>query len=109
MRIMMFSAIWMIGVLTAACLDAARVSPKPPRASQAASDGVPASSSAQEQPALETPNPENGAAPVLEGARSAIATPNTANGSIEIVITERPPACGRLEPFPATCESAWRV
>ena len=41
--------------------------------------------------------------------RQATATPNAANGYIEIVIDERSASCGSYAPFPPTCEPAWRI
>jgi hypothetical protein len=41
--------------------------------------------------------------------REAIATPNVANGHIEIAFGEPRAACGPYVAFPSTCEPAWRV
>jgi hypothetical protein len=42
-------------------------------------------------------------------ARAALATPNAATGTIELVIPDRPTSCGPLQQFPKTCERASRV
>ena len=43
------------------------------------------------------------------GGRFARATPNTGSGSIELVLADHPIPCGAYQPFPKTCEPAWRI
>jgi hypothetical protein len=53
--------------------------------------------------------PKRPATSPVAGTRYFRATPNAANGWIELVISDRPTACGPHQEFPSTCEPAWRV
>jgi hypothetical protein len=111
-RMIDVSAFLMVSVVTGGCKQAPCLSPEPPGGAKA-----------RQEPALTTSAPRTRVAPeesddasapqrpssALDGARSALATPNAANGCIEIVLTDLPAPCGPHRPFPATCDPAWRV
>jgi hypothetical protein len=93
-----------VGTVGGGCLSAAGAGPKaarpksPPAAPAATTQAAPKRSEDAGKPSTPASAP-----------RQAIATPNSANGHIEIVIDERSATCGALVPFPSTCEPTWRV
>jgi hypothetical protein len=101
------SALASLGAL-AGCRNDSRISPEPP--GKAAPTAAPVSTVQAPNSVEKTtpPAPKRPATAPL-GQRDARATPNAANGSIEIVIADRPTECGPHKEFPATCEPAWRI
>jgi hypothetical protein len=89
----------------AGCRQGATISPEGPRGSPP--PGRP-SAAAHAGPVAE-PSSADERAPAHTGPRFALATPNAANGFIELVLSDRPTACGPHRAFPETCEPAWRV
>jgi hypothetical protein len=64
---------------------------------------------APDRPAPASPEATDTPLPAALPLREAIATPNVANGYIEIVLGDPRASCGPLVPFPSTCEPAWRI
>jgi hypothetical protein len=94
--------------LLGGCRETTRISPE--RSAPGDAGVVP------ERSTPERPKPANALStqakrPAMSGGggRFALATPDAASGTIELVITDRPTLCGPHQPFPKTCEPAWRI
>lgn len=112
--VMRLGMLAVVSVSMVACGDVAHVPPNPPTQSSAPSEVQRAPCAkdttleARQDPPLPT-EPAAAETSATQQVRSANATPNSANGSIELVFTEQPTPCGPYQPFPKSCEPAWRI
>jgi hypothetical protein len=102
------SVLIFLGVL--GCRESSKIAPE--RSPRGSASAAPVASTLAPAKPERTKEPSRRPKPALAapvGGRYALAIPNAANGVIEIVIADRPTACGPHRDFPSNCEPAWRV